>query len=61
VNSCNSFLNSVVLTWPTNVSGFNLQSATNLAPPVTWSGVSGQYAVTNPITSKQKFFRLIHP
>jgi uncharacterized repeat protein (TIGR03803 family) len=52
---------NVIVNWPTNVSGFSLQSTTNLAPPVTWSGVSGQYAVTNPLTGRQKFFRLVHP
>jgi uncharacterized repeat protein (TIGR03803 family) len=52
---------NVLLSWPTNSGGFSLQSATNLAPPVTWSGLSGQYAVTNPITGRQRFFRLTHP
>jgi uncharacterized repeat protein (TIGR03803 family) len=49
---------NVILTWPTNVSGCSLQSTTNLAPPVTWSVLSGQYAVTIPRTNKQEFFRL---
>ena len=60
----------VVLAWPTNVagfdySGFNLQSATNLIPPVLWTEVSpfpvvvnGQNTITNPMTSTQMFFRL---
>jgi uncharacterized repeat protein (TIGR03803 family) len=52
---------NVVLSWPTNVTGFTLQTATNLAPPVVWSALGGQYSVTNAITSKQRFFRLIHP
>jgi uncharacterized repeat protein (TIGR03803 family) len=53
---------NVILSWPTNVSpGFSLQSATSLAPPVTWSAVSGQYVVTNLINGKQRFFRLTHP
>jgi uncharacterized repeat protein (TIGR03803 family) len=52
---------NVILSWPTNVSGFNLQSATNLTPPVTWSAVSGQHSVTNPTTGQQKFFRLTRP
>jgi len=52
--------NAIVI-WATNVSGFNLQSATNLAPPITWSAISGQYAVTNPMTGKLTFFRLTHP
>jgi uncharacterized repeat protein (TIGR03803 family) len=51
---------NVILTWPTNATGFNLQSTTNLISPV-WIGVSGQYAVTNPIVGTQKFYRLKHP
>jgi len=53
--------NNVVLTWPVNVTGFNLQSATNLAHPAIWEPVSGQHTVTNPISGRQKFYRLIHP
>ena len=52
---------NAILTWPTNLTGFNLQSATNLASPITWSAVGGQNAVTNPLSGKQKFFRLIYP
>ncbi len=52
---------NAILTWPTNFTGFSLQTTTNLAPPVVWSALGGQYSVTNPITSKQRFFRLIHP
>ena len=48
----------LILTWPTDVIGFSLQSATNLVPPVNWTTVSGQNTVTNPISSHQKFFRL---
>jgi hypothetical protein len=49
---------SVILTWPTSATGFTLQSATNLNLPVVWSTVSGQFAVTNPISGAQKFYRL---
>jgi uncharacterized repeat protein (TIGR03803 family) len=52
---------NAILTWPTNLSGFNLQSTTNLPPSGIWDPVAGQYSVTNPITSKQKFYRLMHP
>jgi len=52
---------NVILTWPTNFTGFNLQTATNLAPPVSWSVLSGQYSVTIPASDKQRFFRLTHP
>jgi hypothetical protein len=56
----------IVLTWPTNATGFTLQSTTNLASPVVWSTnspapvvIAGQNTVTNPITGPQQFFRLI--
>ena len=60
---------NVILTWPTNVAGFDytgytLQSTTNLASP-SWSAVSpspvivnGQETVTNPISATQMFYRL---
>lgn len=56
--------NNVVLTWPTNVAGLRLKSATSLTGAV-WNVVStppaivnGLNTVTNPITSGQRFFRL---
>jgi uncharacterized repeat protein (TIGR03803 family) len=56
---------SVILTWPTSATGFTLQSTTNLGSSAAWATnsaapvvVNGQYAVTNPITGTQKFFRL---
>jgi uncharacterized repeat protein (TIGR03803 family) len=48
----------VILTWPTDATGFTLQSTTNLGSP-DWITVSGQFAVTNPISGTQMFFRLI--
>jgi uncharacterized repeat protein (TIGR03803 family) len=48
---------NVVLTWPTNATGFTLQSTTNLVSAI-WSNISGQFAVTNPITGAQRFYRL---
>jgi uncharacterized repeat protein (TIGR03803 family) len=51
---------NVILTWPTNFTGFSLQSATNLSSPL-WTGVIGQYAVTNPIVGARKYYRLKHP
>ena len=51
---------NVVLSWPVDATGFNLQSTTNLATPV-WIGVTGQYVVTNPISGGQEFYRLQHP
>jgi hypothetical protein len=56
----------IIVTWPTNATGFTLQSATNLTSPAGWSTnspapvvVNGQNTVTNPISGTQKFFRLI--
>jgi uncharacterized repeat protein (TIGR03803 family) len=53
----------VVLTWPA-VSGFTLQSTTNLVSPVWTTNVPApvvikdQYTVTNSIAGAQRFFRL---
>ena len=56
---------NLVLSWPTNSSGFSLQSTTNLGPSAIWgtnlpapSVVNGQNMVTNPISGLQQFFRL---
>ncbi len=48
---------NAILTWPDNAGVFNLQSTTNLASP-NWITISGQNAVTNPISGTQQFFRL---
>jgi uncharacterized repeat protein (TIGR03803 family) len=55
----------VILTWPTNAPGFNLQSTTNLGSSAVWTTnlpgplvVNGQNTVTNPISGTQQFFRL---
>jgi hypothetical protein len=54
----------LILVWPTNSTGFTVQSTTNLLSPV-WIAnsaapvvVNGQYTVTNPISGTQQFFRL---
>jgi len=61
---------NVILSWPTNVAGFDytgyqLQAATNLDPSVVWSTNSpapfvsnGQNTVTNLISGAQQFYRL---
>lgn len=56
---------NVVLTWPTNSTGFSLQATTNLASPTVWTAISpdpvvvnGQNTVTNPISGTPQFFRL---
>ena len=58
---------NVVLSWPTNVTGFDLQFNTNLnnnvwadaAPPPTVLGTNN--VVTNSIGGANQFYRLIHP
>jgi len=59
------FGTNVILTWPTNATGFTLQFTTNLAPPAVWSTNSSapviantNNAVTNSISGTQKFYRL---
>jgi uncharacterized repeat protein (TIGR03803 family) len=61
---------NVILTWPTNVAGFDytgytLESTTNLVSLAVWTTVSpapvvvnGQNTVTNPISGSQQFYRL---
>jgi len=57
---------SLVISWPTSAVGFNLESTTNLNPPVVWTPVSSpapvivgdRYVVTLPIGGGNKFFRL---
>jgi uncharacterized repeat protein (TIGR03803 family) len=56
---------NVILTWSTNLTEFTLETTTNLDPPVNWVTSSiapgilnGQYALTNSISGRQKFFRL---
>jgi uncharacterized repeat protein (TIGR03803 family) len=54
----------LILTWPTNFTGFAVQSTTNLVSP-NWTTnlpvpvvVNGRNTVTNPISDTQQFFRL---
>jgi hypothetical protein len=60
--------NAMVLSWPTNATGFTLQSTPNLTPPVTWLDVTnpravagGQFTVTNPMSGPAQYFRLAKP
>jgi hypothetical protein len=55
---------SIVVSWPTNVTGLTLQSTTNLASPV-WTTnsplpllVNGRNTVTNPVPGTQQYYRL---
>jgi hypothetical protein len=63
---------NLVLTWPDAATGFTtgytLESATNLLPPVAWQTnstppivIGGQNVVTNPISGSPQFFRLFNP
>ncbi len=59
---------NVTVSWPNFAAGYQLLSATNLAAPVVWSGVtqvtqtnSTQDFVLMPISGRQQFFRLYHP
>jgi hypothetical protein len=56
---------NVVLTWPLSATGYVLQSANQLTPPVSWTTVTNvpvivnlQYTVTNQISSGSVFYRL---
>jgi hypothetical protein len=60
---------NVVVTWPDAATGYTtgytLESATNLLPPVAWQTnatapivIGGQNVITNPISGTQMFFRL---
>ncbi len=56
---------NVILTWPTNATGFSLQYTTNLVSPQVWTNVSpsqvivdGQNTVTNPLSGTKRFYRL---
>jgi hypothetical protein len=55
----------VILSWPTNTPGFNLESTLDLGPGAVWftnaTGpvvVNGQNVVTNPIAGTRQFYRL---
>jgi len=56
---------NVILTWPTNPTGFTLQCTTDLLPLSAWATnppdpvvVNGQNAVTNATAGPRKFYRL---
>src|SRR5262249_5246815 len=56
---------NVILAWPTNTTGYSLQTTSNLLSPA-WttnlpvpSLVNEQYVVTNAISGTPQFFRLI--
>ena len=56
---------NVILTWPTNEPGFNLEYATNLVSPTAWNTnlpapivFNTNNTVTNPIAGTPRFYRL---
>jgi hypothetical protein len=58
---------NIILTWPTNATGFTLQSVTNLVL-TNWTTVSPtpvivntNNVVTNSISGTRKFYRLANP
>jgi hypothetical protein len=61
--------NSLTLWWPADAGLFNLHTATNLSPPITWLRTTNQpvlfsnhWSVALPLpTSGQRFFRLQTP
>jgi len=54
------------LFWPTNATGFGLQTTTNLSDPNSWVAyttgaipvLNGEYTVTNTFSNISRFFRL---
>ena len=55
----------VIVTWPTNLGSFTLESAKSLVAPVTWETnssapvlLNGVNTVTSPISGVQQFYRL---
>lgn len=59
---------NVVLSWPTNVVGYTLQSTTNLTSPADWidstntpAVLGTQFSVTNATSARRQFYRLIKP
>jgi hypothetical protein len=57
---------NVIVTWPTNFTGFTLLSSTNLGPSAVWITntpapgiVNTNYSVTNPASGARKFYGLI--
>jgi hypothetical protein len=58
---------NAVLTWSTNLAGFQLEYATNLPPEIWFTNdsvpaiVDGQYTVTNAISGGPHLYRLMKP
>jgi len=61
-------ITTTALSWPESAAFYELHSATNLTPPVTWTRVTnppvlvnGAWTVPLPATEGQRFFRLSAP
>lgn len=59
---------AVQLRWPTNASGFLLETNSTLTPPIAWGVLASNYSVvatnftvTNSVSSSARFFRLRKP
>jgi O-glycosyl hydrolase len=57
--------NSIVLTWPSPLGGYGIESATNLTPPIAWSALTnspetngGQLRVVVTPAGSRQYFRL---
>jgi hypothetical protein len=68
LNLQGSSANPFVITWPASATGYQLYSATNLAPPITWTPVTNAAAASNGTfyltilpTNAGQFFRLMAP
>ena len=59
--------NNVLVTWPTNHTGFRLQSTLSLNPPISWITISNvpiagaSYEATVGVTNGSRFFQLVKP
>ncbi|MGA9452810.1 MAG: S8 family serine peptidase [Verrucomicrobiia bacterium] len=59
---------NAVISWPAEPTSFQLQSATSLNPPVSWTSITNAVTITNnqnvvslPVGSGNRFFRLVGP
>ena len=59
---------NAVVSWPAEPTSFQLQSATSLNPPVSWTSITNAVTITNnqnvvslPVGSGNRFFRLVGP
>lgn len=60
--------NNLLVSWPTNATGFTLQTTTNLHSPVVWTDLTNspavvgvEFVMTNSIAGAARFYRLIKP